>query len=86
MVRALAAAGAHVVINYHSSGDDANALQRELQQQGRKASTWRADISRDGGKTWIENHRALEARRIGPARPPAALTPPAGRKTVGEPR
>ena len=35
MVRALAAAGAHVVINYHSSGDDANALQRELQQQGR---------------------------------------------------
>jgi hypothetical protein len=45
--------------------------------------SWRADISRDGGKTWIENHRTIEARRIGPARAPASLTPPEGRKTVG---
>jgi len=37
--------------------------------------SWRADISRDGGKTWIENHRRIEARRIAAPRPPAAMTP-----------
>jgi pteridine reductase len=46
MVRALAAAGAHVVINYRNSADDATALQRELEQQRHLASTFQADISR----------------------------------------
>jgi NAD(P)-dependent dehydrogenase (short-subunit alcohol dehydrogenase family) len=43
---ALGAAGASVVINYHSSAEDAAALQAELEQAGGRATTFRADIAR----------------------------------------
>jgi hypothetical protein len=43
------------------------------------AFSWKADRSTDGGKTWTENYRTIEAKRIGPARAPGALTPPASR-------
>jgi hypothetical protein len=38
--------------------------------------SWKADRSVDGGKTWSENYRTIEARRIGPARPAGTLTGP----------
>ncbi len=37
--------------------------------------SWRGDRSTDGGKTWFENFRTIEARRIGAAAPLASLTP-----------
>jgi hypothetical protein len=37
--------------------------------------SWRADRSLDDGKTWVENHQTIEARRIGPRRSLAALAP-----------
>ena len=43
------------------------------------AFSWSADRSQDDGKTWTRDYQRLEARRIGPARKPLALTPPAGR-------
>jgi hypothetical protein len=30
--------------------------------------SWTSDLSRDNGKTWIQNELQIEARRIGPAR------------------
>lgn len=36
--------------------------------------SWTADISKDGGKTWIEKHLVIEAKRIGPARSMGSLT------------
>lgn len=39
------------------------------------AFSWRADVSRDGGRTWVEGYQTLEARRIAPAPAPASLTP-----------
>lgn len=48
------------------------------------AFTWRADRSLDDGKTWTRDHQRLEARRIGPARPTLALTPPAQRAAGGK--
>ena len=44
--RALAAAGAHVVVNYSRSEDDAVATVRELESQGVRAVPLRADVSR----------------------------------------
>lgn len=37
--------------------------------------SWTADITKDGGKTWIEKHLVIEAKRIGPARTMGQLTP-----------
>jgi hypothetical protein len=37
--------------------------------------SWNADASRDGGKTWSKDDQHIEARRIGPPRPPAPMTP-----------
>ncbi|MBV9496666.1 MAG: hypothetical protein JOZ54_20650 [Acidobacteria bacterium] len=36
--------------------------------------SWTADISLDGGKTWIAKQLTIEAKRIGPARSMEALT------------
>ena len=36
--------------------------------------SWRADRSKDGGKTWIADDQRIEARRIGPARSLPPLT------------
>jgi hypothetical protein len=38
--------------------------------------SWGADCSGDGGKTWTPDCQHLEARRIGPPRSVAPLTPP----------
>jgi hypothetical protein len=35
--------------------------------------SWRGDRSTDGGKTWVEKHQTIEARRIGPPRSLGAL-------------
>jgi len=37
--------------------------------------SWYADVSKDGGKTWIAKHLVIEAKRIGPARTMGRLTP-----------
>jgi hypothetical protein len=37
--------------------------------------SWTADVSRDGGKTWVSKHLVIEAKRIGPARSLGPLTP-----------
>lgn len=37
--------------------------------------SWSADVSKDGGKTWVEKHLVIEAKRIGPARSMPQLTP-----------
>jgi hypothetical protein len=39
--------------------------------------SWTADRSTDNGKTWVEKHQTIEAKRIGPAR---SLGPLAARK------
>ncbi len=36
--------------------------------------SWTADISKDGGKTWILKHLMIEAKRVGPARAMKPLT------------
>lgn len=46
-VKALAAAGAAVVINYHSGGDSAEALAREIRDSGGQAIAVGADVSRE---------------------------------------
>jgi glucose 1-dehydrogenase len=46
IVRAFADAGASVVINYHTIGDDAERIADEIRQHGGQAITVRADISR----------------------------------------
>jgi hypothetical protein len=38
--------------------------------------SWRGDRSTDGGRTWTENYRTIEARRIGAAKPAGSLTEP----------
>ena len=38
--------------------------------------SWRSDMSKDDGKTWVTDYLTIEARRIGPARTMAALTCP----------
>ena len=43
--------------------------------------SWTADVSKDDGKSWIPKFLTIEARRVGPARHQARLTPsrrPAG--------
>jgi hypothetical protein len=42
--------------------------------------SWTADRSTDGGKTWVERHQTIEAKRIGPARSLGALA--AGKKST----
>jgi hypothetical protein len=37
--------------------------------------SWTADVSFDGGKTWVKEHLTIEARRIGPARSLGQLAP-----------
>lgn len=37
--------------------------------------SWAANVSHDGGKTWVERFQTIEARRIGPARDLPPLTP-----------
>ena len=37
--------------------------------------SWTSDLSRDNGKTWIQNELQIEARRIGPARHLGSLAP-----------
>ena len=36
--------------------------------------SWRADVSRDDGRTWVTDFLTIEARRIGPGRTLPALT------------
>lgn len=36
--------------------------------------SWRSDVSRDDGKTWVTDFLTIEARRIGPPRTVPALT------------
>jgi hypothetical protein len=38
--------------------------------------SWMADRSMDGGKTWVEKHQTIEARRIGPPRSMEPLAAP----------
>lgn len=38
--------------------------------------SWSADRSPDNGKTWVEKHQTIEARRIGPPRPLGPLAGP----------
>jgi pteridine reductase len=43
---ALAEAGADLVINYHSSSDEAESLREELERSGVRATSFQADVSR----------------------------------------
>lgn len=38
--------------------------------------SWRADVSKDDGKTWVTDFLTIETRRIGPGRTLPALTSP----------
>lgn len=42
--------------------------------------SWAADMSNDGGRTWVKDFQTIEARRIGPARTIAALAPARNKK------
>lgn len=42
--------------------------------------SWAADMSNDGGRTWVKDFQTIEARRIGPARAIAALAPARNKK------
>ncbi len=45
--------------------------------------SWNADRSTDGGKTWLKDYYHLEARRLGPRRTIAPLTPPPSKAAPG---
>ena len=49
------------------------------------AFSWTADISHDGGKTWVEKSIEIEARRIGAARELPSLAPADPRKRRSSP-
>jgi hypothetical protein len=43
--------------------------------------SWRADRSPDDGRTWVEDHMRIEARRIGPPRSMEPIAPARNRPT-----
>ncbi len=45
--------------------------------------SWNADRSTDGGRTWTQDYYHIEARRIGPPRTVAPLTPPPSKAAPG---
>ena len=65
VVRALAASGARVVVNYANSAEKANALVAELAQAGREAIAVQADVSTAAGaKALVDAARAAYGDRI----------------------
>lgn len=61
---ALAAAGADVVINYHSSAAEAEALQRELAVKNARAAVFRADVSKSADVRALMHFVAREFGRL----------------------
>src|SRR5688572_25613449 len=57
---ALGRAGASVVVNYHSSASDAESLVQELRAAQRKATAFRADVSRKQDIDALIEHIARE--------------------------
>ncbi len=65
IVRALAACGASVVVNYHGSADQAAALVAEVAAAGGRAVAVRADVTRpDEARRLIDEARAAFGGRI----------------------
>lgn len=61
---ALGAAGANIVINYHSSADEAESLKAELEAAGRRATSFQADISRPNQIRALIHHVRDEFGRL----------------------
>ncbi|HET9440685.1 MAG TPA: SDR family oxidoreductase [Longimicrobiales bacterium] len=60
LLLALADAGANVVVNYHHSGEDAEKLVQQLRTQQRRATAFRADVSRAGDVAALVEHIGRE--------------------------
>jgi pteridine reductase len=60
----LSHAGAHVVINYHNSAQEAEALKAELERGGARATTFRADVSKPAEIQMLFAHIADDIGRL----------------------
>ncbi|HEY0671395.1 MAG TPA: SDR family oxidoreductase [Longimicrobiales bacterium] len=64
LLLSLADAGANVVVNYHHSGEDAEQLVQQLRTQQRRATAFRADVSRADDVAALVEHIGREYGRL----------------------
>jgi hypothetical protein len=65
----------HIEQKFGVAGDRPVTLRIRYYNIQQDRFSWTADQSRDGGKTWVKDFQRIEARRIGPPRTLARLTP-----------
>ena len=65
----------HVTQQFGTGTSHAATLRIRYYNIGADHFSWTADRSTDGGKSWTKDFQQIEAKRIGPARTMATITP-----------